>query len=334
MNQQQMEHFFTQRQYITFENFALGAEGIWPVCALHESPLVGSRLSLSIDVQQVPEQAICDKLKESAKTIRGCTLDWTEDAVCVEIKPKNEQELAQQWEQLFSMLFDFFHTYHITPPTHCPICGQENCDILALYEDRFAPSHSACLRQRMDEAEDRAELQHLNSNYMTGLIGGILGGILGALPNLFLTWMVGRSHSLLFALIPLGIYYGYKLFRGKMDHMALILTIALSMINFLLMNFVLLAISTMTQQNLDFATAWAHTQPLLLDGKTWWGIIKNSWFPFLCLATGTHAVWGRITRTASTEAQELYTILCSSVPNPAYQGPDDPSSIHEYKTPA
>lgn len=334
MNQQQMEHFFTQRQYTTFENFALGAEGIWPVCVVHESSLTGSTISLSIDVQQVPEQDIRQTLKEDVKAIHHCELGWTDDAVCVDLKPKDEQDLMQQWERLFSMLFDFFDTYHITPPTRCPVCDQEGCDILALYQAHFAPIHSVCLQRLMNEAEERAELQHLNGSYVTGLIGGILGGILGALPNLLLTWMAGRSHSLLFALIPLGIYYGYKLFRGKMNHIALVLTIGLSIIDFLLMNFVLLAISTMTQQNVNFATAWADTQPLLLDAKTWWDILKNSWFPFLCLATGTHAVWGRISRTASSEAQELFAILCSSVPNPAYQGPDEPSPLYEHKTPA
>lgn len=318
MKQQQVEHFFTQRGYITFENVVLGAEGIWPVCVVHESSLTGRTISLSIDVQQVPETALRQKLKQEAEAIPHCQLDWTNDAVCADLKPKNEQELAQMWGQLFALLFQFFDTHHITPPTCCPICGHHNCDVVALYKDRFAPIHSVCLRRLTNEAEERAELQHLNGSYVTGLIGGVLGGILGALSNILLTWKAGRSHSLLFALIPLGIYYGYKLLRGKMDRMAVVFTVALSVVDLLLMNFVLLAISTMTEQNTGLTAAWAHVQPILLDGKTWLGILKNSWFPFLCLATATHTVWNRISRTASTEAQELYARLLSAVPNPAY----------------
>lgn len=56
-----------------------------------------------------------------------------------------------------------------------------------------------------------------SGSYLTGLLGAIIGGLLATIPAVAVIWFTETAYSLLYFLIPLGVYHGYRLARGKMD---------------------------------------------------------------------------------------------------------------------
>ena len=53
--------------------------------------------------------------------------------------------------------------------------------------------------------------------------------------------LVEKIYALLFALIPLCIYYGYKLLKGKMNKVVIVLTVILSVLSVYMIEMLLLA---------------------------------------------------------------------------------------------
>ncbi|MCL2045156.1 MAG: hypothetical protein FWG88_02060 [Oscillospiraceae bacterium] len=95
------------------------------------------------------------------------------------------------------------------PNVHCVNCGKETDDI-AIFKDVCCPVCSGCTS--VIEMENRTYTAS-PITYLTGIIGALLGALICAIP-----WIViyhnGWILSILSALIALGAYQGYKLFKG------------------------------------------------------------------------------------------------------------------------
>lgn len=125
------------------------------------------------------------------------------------------------------------------PSDQCPLCKQRNCDSLALVGGDYVPVHRACCEAHAGEAVAKAEINALSGSYLTGWIGAILGGLAAAIPSILLAWFAERISAWLYALIPLGAYYGYKLLKGRMNRMATVATIVSSLLQVFLIDQIL-----------------------------------------------------------------------------------------------
>lgn len=88
-------------------------------------------------------------------------------------------------------------------------------------------------------------------NYFLGIIGALLGGLILAILLAFvyinITWIF---LLILSVLIPIFEFYGYKLFRGKIDEKLPIILLIITIINVLIMSFVFFPIALLARSNL------------------------------------------------------------------------------------
>lgn len=88
-------------------------------------------------------------------------------------------------------------------------------------------------------------------DYFLGIIGALLGGLILAIPLAFvyinITWIF---LLILSVLIPIFEFYGYKLFRGKIDEKLPIILFIITIINVLIMFFAFFPIALLARSNL------------------------------------------------------------------------------------
>jgi hypothetical protein len=111
------------------------------------------------------------------------------------------------------------------PPTNCGMCSEGKCDTLVNYDGSLNVFHKACLDKHKEEMEQKFEDKASNPNLFGGFIGGLIGGIVGAIPTLIALVFFNYLIGLLFALIPLGTFYGWKLAGGKLIKLTAVFTI-------------------------------------------------------------------------------------------------------------
>ncbi|MCL2562561.1 MAG: hypothetical protein FWE08_00800 [Oscillospiraceae bacterium] len=129
------------------------------------------------------------------------------------------------YEQAMDALETALREEGITAPTGCAICGQSGSDALAHYDGRLALVHMSCLRTWKDSQQEALELKKQNSGHLRGVIGGLIGGIVGALPALLALNFMDYFVGVLFAIIPMGIYFGWKVLGGKLSKITTVFTI-------------------------------------------------------------------------------------------------------------
>ena len=144
---------------------------------------------------------------------------------------------------------EYLRTLNYTAPEICPICGNGSCDSAVYYNGAFQKVHANCITAAMDHLTQKANKNQLNGSYPLGILGALLGGLVGILPNLLTIWFTETIYVLLYALIPICIYWGYRLFRGVINKSAIIITIVLSVLYLFIMEFVLLVISVYIETN-------------------------------------------------------------------------------------
>jgi hypothetical protein len=112
----------------------------------------------------------------------------------------------------------------------CPVCGGENTDAYALYNNAFTSVHRACIEQKYRDANEKLDDRQMNGSYLTGTVGALLGGLVGAIPSFLTIVLMEMIYAILCMLIPVAAYYGYKLFRGKPNKPAIAVVILSSLI--------------------------------------------------------------------------------------------------------
>lgn len=201
----------------------------------------------------------------------------------------------QSFAILANALNSFFSAHCIHPQDVCPYCKQSHCDSTAIVKNTYRGVHKRCVDEQLEGNLRATEKNELEGSYLTGVIGAILGGVVGCIPTILTLWFLERHFSLLYALIPLCIFYGYKLFRGRMNRAALVTTIILSVVYVfglyvLYIGIVLVAYG----YSLSFLRYFI-TDPEFL--RTLTGDLAIS---LLFTALGVAIVWRRISQTNTT----------------------------------
>lgn len=121
------------------------------------------------------------------------------------------------------------------PPEKCPICRKTGCDSAALMGGQYVPVHGECVKSHSETTVQKAEKNQQSGSYLLGLVGAFLGAVVGCVPTVLLIFLMQMEFGLLYILIPLASYQGYKLARGKLGGVARIIVIFCSLLAFALM---------------------------------------------------------------------------------------------------
>lgn len=198
----------------------------------------------------------------------------------------------------------------------CPFCGAGNCDSLMIYKGGCRSVHRRCASEDFSQVQQLAGASPETGNYVTGLLGGIVGMVLGCVPSLLTAYFMNTIYALLFALIPICIYYGYKLARGRMGKATIFVSVLLTVVGVFFMNAVMVYLQLLQ----EFSTAFATVQIQALVGSlSGWGIIlKSNPSTLLFAALGIWISWRIITNTPAKQAANAEVVISTLMDDPAY----------------
>lgn len=195
-------------------------------------------------------------------------------------------------------------------PDLCPVCKQTGCDAFSFQHMAYRPVHGHCVQHTAAAKVIAAETNIRHGSYFSGSIGAILGGVVGALPTVFILTFTDYIIAWLCALIPLGAYYGYKLFGGRMTKAVLAVVLPVSVLMVPVTLYAYLAL-----------TMWVYEDQFFLDPALFISVMTTSTelIPLLLqillfVAIGTAIVSGIISRTGHSEIKDSSFALATLRP--------------------
>lgn len=242
------------------------------------------------------------QVRQAGKTMpRGCALSYAEGKLSMVCSARDDQlfDLFQAGMEAASALLRDCGT---TLSGSCALCKQGGCDSFALANGGFVPVHQTCCENTSRDKAAQAAMNSMNGNYATGWIGALLGGLVGAIPTILLAWFLEMVSGWLCALIPLGAYYGYKLFKGKMDRMATIASIVSALLQVFMVEQVIFYISIVKYMGLwltPFASIAYYFE--IMEPAD---MAADMIMPLLFTIFGIFIVYGIIKRTGQDEIQD------------------------------
>ncbi len=284
---------------------AFGTMGDFPVVASLNG---GGSGNLAVFVLAADPQLMKQNSKSLLKSLRTAlkgtaSVNTAADSITFNIAAK-PQTLLQKIQDTQNIALPILREYGITPPQVCRICGQGGCDSYAGVYGGYRPVHARCVQAIGEKAQ--AEYQHneQNGSYARGILGAVLGGLIAAVPNLLTIWFMEVMYSLLYALIPLGAYFGYKKLGGKMNKGGVAVICIVSVVVGLLIDPLIIAIA-FVEEGLPLALL-----PYLLSNNEFMAILlPESMKSLLFVALGIFIVWSKISRTAAHSVMDVQQVM-------------------------
>ncbi len=292
------------------DSAALGAHRGYPFVAVFKAARQGS-----ITVSMTVEGKVDGKLLKAirADLPKGCVSQpaRSQGTVVFTVQQK-DADPTPLFEQVLEAVSTHFREAGLTPSDTCPVCHQTGCDGLAFLNAGYVPVHQACVQNEVQSVSLKAQKNQQSGNYFTGLLGALLGGLVGTIPNVIAAVWLERIVAILYALIPLGAYYGYKLFKGKMNRSALLFTILSSIFNLFMVEYITQYVWICLDAEELFDLAY-YTRIFFLalgDGALTAGLLQGALF----LALGLWFSWSQISHTGQQDVQSAATVQATVQP--------------------
>ena len=191
---------------------------------LHENPELKKAVDVSVHLEGERAKDVGHSAAKPIETIPGYEF-------FVIIKASDATQLERLYLlTLISLEENLKELPAFEPPTTCRICGGAGSDTLANYNGALNLVHRACLEKHKEEVQRAFEEKELNPKTVAGLIGGIIGGVVGAVPALIALVFFHYFVGVLFAVIPLGTFFGWKLLGGKRTKATTVFTIIYTLV--------------------------------------------------------------------------------------------------------
>lgn len=212
------------------------------------------------------------------------------------------------------------------PEDRCLICGGPGCDAAALHGNTFGTVHHSCLDLKVYEAQSADETDSDSSNVALGIIGALLGMIVGTLPSLLTILLTERIFLILYALMPVCAYYGYKKFGGKMKgKTALIVSIVAAVLGVFVLILEGDVFYLMHDMGHNFTAAMQVMKRVMRSPSFWGESISSNVTSFLFAGLGILYSWKLISQTTGTALQKAKGISAY-----AYRYPQTTSMPQRY----
>lgn len=304
-----------QRGLRVVNNIAYGVVGNYPV----QVQLVqDANLQVVVSLEEGGEGLDKTSSKEIVKEIRGelqvkATVSLHNGRLTALVgNPWGKAKKVEEGlDDLLSVLPAVLHRRGISPQKTCPICHREDCEMLAAFDGSYQPIHQGCLEEIAQAAGQKMAQNQESGSYLTGLLGAIIGGLLATIPAVAVIWFTETAYSLLYFLIPLGVYHGYRLARGKMDGIVLPLTCVLSVVFGVATDIMNLAISMVANE-----IPLKYLGVMFTNGEVQRLLMGDMVSSLLFVALGIAVTWNQISRTARSSMDDALAIQQSAMVNP------------------
>lgn len=307
MREEELQSFTQQRNFRWVNGCAYGMAEEFPVLVRLNRGTKGNQVQIIFAIPAASYKEIKAELKQGLKGLAYHQMVG-EDALMIGI-PAKAESLEPSFSGAVNCVLSVCRQKGVKPLAVCPVCKGDGCDSIAHVGQCYRPVHKACLTENYMTAKAKAEENEINGNMLTGLLGAILGGIVGCIPSLFSIWAADKIYAIFYALIPLAIYYGYKIFKGRMNKAALAITIVLSVIFAVGIEFGSLAIA-MVQEGIPLGMLGELLQVPEIMEMFW----RNIPMSLIFIALGLWIAWSQITKTASTPVLGMEAALATLTP--------------------
>lgn len=155
-----------------------------------------------------------DQIKSIQKTV-GMTAIRIESVVlnnnAVIIPFKRGTKPSEKHDEYMRKVTQAFHDLGLRDLSHCPFCGKEDTDSTRVIKGVIVPVHDACAKELYQQITSHVEeLEKSNKGMGKSIVFAIGGAVVGAIPTLISIIFFQYMLAILYALIPLASFYGYK----------------------------------------------------------------------------------------------------------------------------
>lgn len=218
----------------------------------------------------------------------------------------------------------------VGPANTCAVTGAPNPDSLCMLQRQncygYQPVCASAVRRETSAVQERVEENENNGSYLTGTLGAVLGAILGIGVNVLTILFLERIFSLLFALVPIGAMFGYKLCKGKTNKYSLLIVIVLSVLAVPVMIYLSTALSFVRELKTPLGEALRVTGEIFFTGSFLREILGDLVKMLIFMALGVAFAWGYMREQLNVNRLEGANVHLESLrPNPLYaQAPAAP----------
>lgn len=118
---------------------------------------------------------------------------------------------SEKHDEYMRKVTQAFHDLGLRDLSHCPFCGKEDTDSTRVIKGVIVPVHDACAKELYQQITSHVEeLEKSNKGMGKSIIFAIGGAVVGAIPTLISIIFFQYMLAILYALIPLASFYGYK----------------------------------------------------------------------------------------------------------------------------
>ena len=328
MNLEEFTRFAQSQGFKCLPNGVFGTYRGYPLAASFKDRAGGIAV-VSLSVAGKARGKLVREVKKALP--RGCTFVLAAAGRYTLTCAAGGEGLDRNFISAMNTVVSAFREANLVPEEKCPVCRQECCNATALMNGAYVKVHKDCVEQMSAGTMARAE-QAMQGNYVTGFIGALLGGLVGALPAVFCLVILNYYVALLYALIPLGANYGYRLFKGKLNKGAFVCTLFSSIVNLFTEAFLMgyVQLSAMLLEAGRELPTFGYAVRFMTENSDY--MTEHLIMAVIFLALCIWSVWGQIRRTAVHDVRDAGAVLSSMVVNgeapvnaaPSGDGPGGP----------
>lgn len=157
-----------------------------------------------------------NEIKEFKKIIKTPIQVFNKNTIKIftPIDYKFSDKSKDKVESILQESINFFKSIQIKQKLSCHLCNQDSPDTMKVIDGCYFPVHKDCIEKYVAQFEKQVNQEQNNSNLLVSVVLALAGAFVGLIPSIIVLFTMEYLFGILFALIPLASYYGYKLGKG------------------------------------------------------------------------------------------------------------------------
>ncbi|MBU1145373.1 MAG: hypothetical protein KJ971_05910 [Firmicutes bacterium] len=255
-------------------------------------------------IQNETRRLIQKKIRNS---VRFSTFKMKNDSLII-VLPfklfKKEEEFNEKNNLLLCDSINAFQFYELHQYQECVICHkvrhEEKLDY-RVWDVSYVPVHPKCAADHVKDVKQSVEKENSKSNRLIlSIILSLVGAFVGLIPLVMILYISDAFYAILYALIPLGGFYGYKLGKAPRKTYMIYIIIIISVL-------IVVAFELFTWNIL--ALSLDYTLSGLLEDSTYQYVFLNELLiSLLFLGIGIFISWKLISNTSDKQINKIETL--------------------------